>query len=234
MGADARNRQKKLQRRANRRKEKKHERNRELSAGLAERMSAAADCPILDCWVSDSLQSDGIGQVSLSRLLRNGSVAVASFLVDRYCLGVKDATAVVLPRPEYEEKYQDWLATRLPGHAIAPADARRMVEDAVAYARSIGMHPHPDYVRAKPLFGSIVPADGAAPIEFGKDGKPLFVSGPNDSPGRCRQIMAILTNTCGPGFFDYIIGIGDEWDDDDDFDLEEQAAHDEWDEDEEL
>jgi hypothetical protein len=216
MGADARKRQKKLERRNARRKGKKQQMVRRQSAGLAERLIAAADCPILDCWVSDSLEPEGIGQVGLSRLLQNGSVAVVSFLVDRYCLGVKDAHADILPRSEYEEIYRRKLAGELPSHAVSPPAARRIVEAAVEYARDIGFQPHPDYARAKLLFGAIAPAAGPAMVEFGKDGKPFFIAGPNDSPARCRQIVAILTTTCGLGNFEYLVGIGPppDWDDD--------------------
>jgi hypothetical protein len=229
MGADARKRQKKLERRSARRKEKKHDIIRRQSAGLADRLTAAAGCPILDCWVSDSLEPEGIGQVGLSRLLPNGSVAIASFLVDRHCLGVKDAHADVLPRSEYDHIYRHELAARLPSRPLAPADARKLVEAAVTYARGIGFPPHPDYARAKLLFGSIDAAEGVATIEFGKDGRPFFISGPDDTPARCRQIVTILTNTCGPGNFEYMIGVGPTgWDDE--ADAEELDALDEWDE----
>jgi hypothetical protein len=227
MASDARKRQKKLERRSARRKEKRRAITRRQPTGLAERLAVAAECPVLDCWVSDSLESEGIGQVGLSRLLPNGLVAVASFLVDRYCLGVKDVHAEVLPRSEYEDIYRHELATRLPSHSLTPADARALVEAAVEYARGIGLPPHPDYARAKLLFGSITPTGGAL-VEFGKDGKPFFVSGPNDSLLRCKRIVDTLTRTCGPGNFDYLIGVGPPPASEEDLDLDDLAVPDEW------
>jgi hypothetical protein len=35
-------------------------------------------------------------------------------------------------------------------------------------------------------------------LEFGKDGKPLFIAGPHDGQARCRQILATLARSCGP------------------------------------
>jgi hypothetical protein len=198
-------RQKKQERRAAKRKEKKHIQVREQSAGLPERLSAAVKFPVLHCWISDSVQTNGMGAVVLSRELPGGQVAVASFLVDRFCLGVKDAFGQILGRATYNTRYREKLRGQMSAREVAPADARRLVEDAVAYARSIGIAPHPDYAIARLLFGDIDPAQSTATFQFGKDGKPLFMPGPHDTPDRCRQIMAILTNTCGPDGFHYLL-----------------------------
>jgi hypothetical protein len=207
MTNDPRKRQKKLQRRFAKRKEKKHLRLREKSAGIAERLSAAVKFPVLHCWIGDSIAQQGIGWVVLSRALPNGSIAVASFLVDSYCLGVKNVFMEILPRSDYESKYQRKLLADMPSRSVAPAEARKLLEEAAAYARGLGLAPHPDYLKAMVLFGDVQAADSDARFEFGKDGKPFFVSGPNDSPQRCKQIVAILANTCGPGQFDYLVAV---------------------------
>jgi hypothetical protein len=205
MATDPRKRQKKLERRSAKRKEKKHTLVQRQNVGLAERMAAAADAPILHCWVGDSLADQGLGSVLLSRELPHGQVAVAVFLVDRYCLGVKDAIAEVLGHFSYDSKYVRKLAGSQPMHDIAPADARKLVEGAIAYARGLGLSPHPDAAPAMRLFGSVDAADSDAEFEFGKDGKPFFIAGPNDTPQRCRQIVSILNNSRGQGRFDYVL-----------------------------
>jgi len=207
MGNDPRKRQKKMERRAAKRKEKKHVRVREQSAGLSERLSAAVAFPILHCWIADSVEKEGIGWVVLSRELPHGSVAVATFLVDGYCLGVKNVVAEILLRPAYDSKYLRKMTTDMPSRRAAPAEARKLLEEAVAYARSIGLPPHPDYAKTMVLFGDVNAADSDARFEFGKDGKPFFIGGPNDTLERCKQIVAILSKTCGPGRFDYIVPV---------------------------
>jgi len=205
MANDPRKRQKKMERRAAKRKEKKHVQVREQSSGLNERLRAAVAFPILHCWITDSVEKEGIGWVVLSRELPHGSVAVVSFLVDRYCLGVKDVFAEILLRPAYDSKYLRKMTTDMPSRNVAPAEARKLLEEAVAYARGIGLSPHPDYAKTMVLFGNVNAADSDARFEFGKDGKPLFIGGPNDSLERCKQIVAILSKTCGSGQFDYIV-----------------------------
>jgi hypothetical protein len=208
MANDPRKRQKKLERRSAKRKQKKQMLVREQNMGLAERLSAAVKYPVLHCWIGDAIADSGIGWVVLSRSLPNGSVAVVNFLVDSYCLGVKDVFVEIRPHSEYADKYLRKMRGRMFFHDSAPAEARKLIEEAVAYARGIGLSPHADYAKAMILFGDIKATDSDAHFEFGKDGMPLFVSGPNDSPERCKQIVAILNNTCGAGRFHYLISTG--------------------------
>ena len=83
MPTDPRKRQKKLERKAAHRKVKKHLIVRESSVSLSTRFSLAASCPVLHSSISDSNWDKGIGQVHLTRLLPDGQVVVAIFLVDR-------------------------------------------------------------------------------------------------------------------------------------------------------
>src|SRR5437588_2960366 len=69
MAADPRKRQKRLAKRAAKRKAKHHEVARAKSAGLPERMAAAAACPILDSLATTDLWDHGLGWVVLSREL---------------------------------------------------------------------------------------------------------------------------------------------------------------------
>jgi hypothetical protein len=208
MSTNPRKRQKQLERRAAKRKEKKHLQSRAQYAGLPEQLAAASKYPVLHCWMPDFSRTQGLGWVALSRALPNGTVAVASFLVDFYCLGVKDAHSEILPRINYDQKYVQRFSKEMPTRPASPAEARNFVEQAIAYAHDLGFGPHADYDRAKILFGDIDPSQSDATFEFGKDGKPFYISGPYDSPERVRQIMAILGHSRGaPGQgFHYMVG----------------------------
>ena len=50
----------------------------------------AASAPIHECLVPDSLFDIGIGNVIVSRKMPNGFIGAAFFLVDVFCLGIKD------------------------------------------------------------------------------------------------------------------------------------------------
>jgi hypothetical protein len=207
MASNPKKRQKKLERRSSKRKEKKHELVRQKSVGLPERLTDATRFPVLHCWIGTSIEDDGIGWVLLSREIPNGQVAVAVFLVDSYCLGVKNVHAEILNRLDYDSKYVNKMKKDMPFRTAPPAEARKLLEEAVDYAHNIGLAPHPDYSRAMLLFGDIHPSQSDAKFEFGKNGKPFFMAGPNDTPQRCKQIIAILNNTCGQSHFDYMMPV---------------------------
>jgi hypothetical protein len=90
---------------------------------------------------------------------------------------------------------------------IEPAYARKLVEDAVVYARDLGFEPHEDYRVARKVLQDIDATVCKEQFTFGKDGKPFFMSGPNDSQQRSRQIMETLERRCGPDGYHYMIGL---------------------------
>jgi hypothetical protein len=208
MAADPRKRQKKQERRTAKRKAKHHEMVRAKSTGMAERLDDAARFPVLHSWITDAVWEEGIGYVGLSRGLPNNMVAFAVFLVDRHCLGVKDALGGIQGRSEYEERFVRKMRREMPAKDVEPACARKFVEDSVEYARQSGLAPHPDYRKFKGIFGDIDAAACPRIFEFGENGKPLFVAGPYDTPKRCQQVLRALEATRGPGGYHYILPVG--------------------------
>lgn len=204
MATDPRKRQKKLERRKAKAKAERREMARRESKGLPSRIQRAATAPILHCCVSAEIWRKGIGHVLISRQLA-GQVAFAAFLVDVYCLGVKNAFANVTSRAQYDEQMYGRLARQDDLIKIQPECARKLVEGAVQYANSFGLSPHSDYHTAKLIFGDVVAEACNGQFTFGKDGKPFFVAGPYDDLARCQQILHILHNHCGSDGHHYLI-----------------------------
>ncbi|MBF0459552.1 MAG: hypothetical protein HQK99_16800 [Nitrospirae bacterium] len=95
---------------------------------------------------------------------------------------------------------------------IHPACAVKLIEDAVAYAKGLGFSPHKDYGIARKIFGDIDPKDCSTEYTFGKDGKPYFIAGPNDTQAKCKKIMETLTQSFGSGGFHFSAPVfGGEW-----------------------
>jgi hypothetical protein len=160
-----------------------------------------------EAYISSELFGCGIGHVVVSRFKSEGRVEAGVFLVDIYCLGVKDAFFTLLHTSEYEERLLGKVF-RERSEALSAVCARKLVEDAVAYARALGIEPHPNYKQAARIFGGISKEECHRDFTFGKDGKPLFVQGPNDSPVMVERIIKMLHAKCGEGNFNYIILAG--------------------------
>lgn len=150
---------------------------------------------------------------------------MAIFLLDVYCVGVKDVVLRVDEASEIE-RFMEVLGETQPMVAIEPTRARKLLRDLVAWSRSIGLAPHPDYAAAEPLFGDVSADASDESFRFGKDGKPLLIRGPSDTPARIRKRLEALRRTVGDGGFDYVLEIGD---DDDLFDGEDIDLDDDFD-----
>lgn len=158
-----------------------------------------AQRPIHDSLVASDLFAAGIGLAALARRLPDGNVALAAFLVDIYCLGVKDAFYRVVSPEQWTQ-----FVHHVPFEAIDPPCLRKLVEGAVAYARDLGLPAHADYARAAQLFGTIDTAGCPRPYVYGKDGKPFYVSGPNETPAQSRRIVNALMRRLGADGFHYL------------------------------
>lgn len=160
---------------------------------------------IVDAFIAESIYDSGLGEVAIVRQANPGHVAFAVFLVDRYCLGVKNVLSGVITRSRFEE-----LTSPIQERGVMdapPATCRKLVEDAVAYARNFGFQPHADYAAGRMIFGDINPADADETFEMGRDGKPFYMNGPLESPARVRAILQMLEQRCGPGGYHFTCGL---------------------------
>ena len=126
--------------------------------------------------------------------------------MDVFCLGIKDAFYSRLSPAEYAQRLAHLQHETF--KPIQPACARKLVEEAEAYARDLGFPPHPDYQRARRIYGDIEATACLEHFVFGKNGKPFFMSGPSDTPARCRKIFDTLTKRCGPDGFHFVVAGG--------------------------
>ena len=209
MALDARKRQKKLERKQAKHRARKKSMVRCESDSMLFQIERSTRAPWLHCRAMNALWDKGIGQVLISRQLPSRQVILSSFLVDMYCLGVKDAFVAVLPNSKYQERIVDRMATSMGGTVdMTPEAVCKLVQGAIAYARDLGFSPHPDCILAHRMLAGIDPGKCDEEFEYGKNGKPLFISGPHDAPERCRRIIATLNESCGPGGFHYVVHAG--------------------------
>jgi hypothetical protein len=164
----------------------------------------AARAQFKTCVVAEDLFGDGIGWIVMARMLPSGGIAASFFLVDVWCLGVKDAFFVVMTQQKFDER-MGASQKQQPVVNIDPSVAHKLLHDAAAYAGSFGLAPSASFTQVEAIFGDIPLATET--FSFGKNGKPFFMSGPYDSPARIRRILDTLDKSAGPDGFRYIVHV---------------------------
>lgn len=202
----------------------------------------ASRAPVYECYVADEIfdqeNGQGMGQVIVSRL-SGGQVAAGIFLIDAFCLGVKDAFAFFRSPEDFHHVLLPGLSRNMRLRKVEPAYAKKLVLDAIAYARNNGFEPHKDYKLASKVLRDIDETVCKTEFTFGKDGMPFYIAGPNDSEARSKQVIDTLHRRFGSGGYHYMVEISplgsffgntefdeDEWEDGDepdDEDDEEEA-----------
>jgi hypothetical protein len=205
MVMDEKRRQKKLARKAAKRKKALAAKRGEIP-GQGRLIAFAADKPLHECLIPRVLYDQGIGNVVISRKMPNGDIAAAFFLVDIYCLGVKNCFFTTMPPGAYAQRIAN-LVQKEGLEPAMPACVVKLIQGAVAYAEGLGLHAHRDYFSVKAFLGSIDPIPCPKEFEFGKDGKPFYISGPHETQADSERIIATLTRKLGSAGFHYMVGV---------------------------
>lgn len=164
--------------------------------------------PIHEVCVNEDIFTGGMGSLIFCRRNTEGHHVLAVFLLDTWCLGVKNVIQSVMTEAEYSLRRRQ-IAQSHSGsmREISPATARKLVEDLVAWSRELGFPPCSDYSDAARIFGD-VERDLAQPdFPFGNNGKPFYIRGPRETIFQSRKIIDQLQRKCGVGGFDYMVSM---------------------------
>jgi hypothetical protein len=145
----------------------------------------------------------GLVGVVVARQERRHRVTVCGYLVDTYCLGLKNALP---PRSIAAGDLDAFVADYFVAHGEPPLPVeldlvQHLVFGAIDYARGLGFEPHPDFALVAGQLGEWSPPSA---ITFGRNGKPLYIQGPRDN---ATSIIATLNRTVGQGNYDYVLQV---------------------------
>jgi hypothetical protein len=220
--------QKKLAKQKAKRTEKRTQLARQSSTNPNIRLAGCEAWPIVSTMVPSTLWEHGIGNLFIARRAPDGSLVVGCFLLDVFCLGVKNALWQLTTDGAYQESLE--RASQSGGNMkpVKQEYFAKLIFDGVQYAESIGLAPHADYRNVKVLLGGIDTSLCDTEFEFGKDGRPLFISGPNDTPAQERLIMQRMREAKG----NFIVEVGGTRPDQHLIEASEEFDEDDFDEDE--
>jgi hypothetical protein len=192
-----------------------------LVRGVAVKRPDAPAMPLIGCWVTRQWSNGliiedrpadwvddrelppfamgaGLASVVVARAADNGA-SVCGYLVDTYCLGVKNA---VPPSMVDQRGLPAFVADFFSVYAGVPLPApielvQNLVFGAVDHARGLGFEPHRDFRAAASHLDTW---QGPGRITFGLNGRPYFQQGPYDN---AERITRTLDKSVGPGNYGF-------------------------------
>lgn len=212
MPRDERHRQKKLLKRKQKAKAASKWRNAQnvMEASPRALVRKAREYPILECLINDNWDTEeggGFAQIVIARQQPDGDIAFGVYLVDMYCLGLK---STFCNAGFSLSKYRNEIASKMIREAkpkrCPPELVHQIIYQGIDYAAQFGFKPDRDFKWSHYLLEERGTLEEPYKLTFGKDGKPLFVSGPYDN---VDVIIRRLEKYAGPGNYDYMIFTGD-------------------------
>ena len=176
----------------------------------------ARSLPIAECWITKDWQNAGMCNVIVARRHKNENVTLGIYLVDLYCLGVKDANYQFNVSPaDYKH------ITKHSGgvEACEYVLAHNIIYGAIAFAEDYGFKPHKDFAIAQYILEEDDENVELIELDFGFEGQPFYTRGPNDDNAKINNIKNTLIRTAGEGNFTVVEDI-----DNDDF-VEDEFEH---------
>ncbi len=143
------------------------------------------------CLISGDFEQ-GMVDVMVFKEAFSDVMVLAAFVVDLYCLGVKNTFI----KPGTMEQYEH-LINSPENSLFSQEDAKKLIEEAVIYAEELGFKPHHDFKKTFKIFDNVDSSKSSVEFTFGKDGKPFFIAGPRDSPKKCSKIIKTLKDKFG-------------------------------------
>lgn len=176
-----------------------------VESSLSARIRRAADTPVRSCLLHGEAEG-GMVNVIIARGVSPSRVSTAFFLVDLYCLGIKDVVFHEFSAEEFAISSMA-MSEEAPLTPIDPTYARKLLRDAAAWATAIGFKPHRDFIAVEQIFGDVDADACGETFTFGSEGKPFYIAGPTETRAQIRKRLSHLRDRLGEDGFDYIIGI---------------------------
>ena len=163
------------------RKQKQLSRRRELSVSPYRRLGSVGE--IEACYINSNWQTEGLASIQFIRDTSSG-LAMASFLVDFWCIGLKDAFGSINLLREEVETNLNHARSQFSLTRVDPEIARKLIASAIRFSRQNGFRLPRHYERFIALAGGVGEIESADLSNFGKDGKLCYVGRKEDLSSR--------------------------------------------------
>jgi hypothetical protein len=136
--------------------------------------------PLHMCLINGFWKENGIASIHIIKGMHPGHFVLGMYLIDIWCLGVKDADLKMNLTQSKVDYYVDKLSFV---HVDFPyEDARSIIFGSLEYAQNLGFTPHADWHMARCLIEPDRSFQNK--VTFGRNGKPFYKIGPYDAKER--------------------------------------------------
>jgi len=159
--------------------------------------------PIYKCWINTNWKEQGLANVIVSRIQPNGNFTFAIYLVDLYCLGIKDTFFNMnLDKPMFENFVRNFNDHNQM-EEIEYVLAHNIIFASIEYAEELGLYPHQDFIfTTKYIIEEDTDDIEYIEIECGDNGRPHFVMSDFYNNAQKKAIINQLNKSVGSGNFD--------------------------------
>ena len=192
----------------------------------------ARNLPIYKCYKGENPHNSREMLIMVVRQHKQGTFTYGSFLLDRWCIGVKDAMwNVYVDNVDLDELLNHYKRHLDIFEEIDYVEAHNWVYGAIAWAEDAGIHPHKDFNIAKYILEEDDDNVELIEYDFGLDGEHVLEA---KSQQDANKYLPALRHTLGEGNFRVMISplLDDDFDDYDDYDDYDEDDYDDEDEDE--
>lgn len=189
----------------------------------------ARNLPIGKCYINQSWKEKGFATIIISRNHVNGNFTFGVYLVDLYCLGVKDTFYNFNVYTEFIElldKFKKEQGMVESEYALV----HNIIYGAVEYAEDLGFKPDKDFEVSQYLLEEDDDKVEFIDVEFGLNGKPAIFIWKEKHPA---NIIATLERSVGKGNFTVFSGEDIEGEEEENDWEDEEYDYDEFDEEDE-
>lgn len=158
--------------------------------------------PFYECFINGNWQDSGLATIVICKEMPSGKFIIALYMVDIFCLGLKNTFYKFnLDSIEYNEFLKKFNENSEAPQSCDPIHVHNIIYGAIDYADEIGFKPHKDFDMTEYLLDPDLITYEIDEIEFGNDGKPLYISGPDDN---VPYIIRTLEKNVGEGNYHFI------------------------------
>lgn len=159
--------------------------------------------PINKCYINSEWKDSGLAQIVITRKKPNGNNVVGVFLVDTFCMGVKDTFCRHDMSDDEVQQMIDKISNGYGLEEIPYVEAHNIIYGGIAFAEDADIPPHKDFALSRYVLEEDTDDIPLIEYEYGRDGKYFLIVGPN---GRDRLYLDRLRKKFGDNF-DYLYDI---------------------------